>query len=124
MLTVLRLTLHQCFLSLFADGTAGGSLFGSYTAPKPGIFGVGQGFGAARQSKDGEDEAAPDAADAEGEGNEVFGGDNVQPVVQLSEVPKHTGEEDEEAIYTGELQVANRQLRVVCCQSQQMASAN
>lgn len=83
-----------------SDGTTSGSLFGSYTAPQPGgMFAPVPAFATSRQSKDGDDAGGDDAGG--GEGTEVFGGDNTQPVVQLSEVPKQTGEEDEETVYAG-----------------------
>lgn len=98
MLLAKTLLTHAC---LSADGAAGGSLFGNYTAPKPGSLFAPAAFGAARQSNAGDNDAA-EGEEAEGEGKEVFGGDNVQPVVQLSEVPKQTGEEDEETVFAGE----------------------
>lgn len=85
---------------VLADGAAGGSLFGNYTAPKPGSLFAAPAFGAARQSDAGNNDAA-EGEEADGEGNEVFGGDSTQPVVQLSEVPKQTGEEDEETVFAG-----------------------
>jgi len=45
--------------------------------------------------------------DGEGEevgeenGKELFGGPEVTPVVQLNEVPKQTGEEEENSVFTG-----------------------
>lgn len=38
---------------------------------------------------------------AEDNGQELFGGQEVAPVVQLSEVPKQTGEEEENSVFTG-----------------------
>jgi hypothetical protein len=94
---------------LCADGGSGGggSLFGSYTAPQPGSAG-GSLFGApaASRQSNGGDEGA-DGGDAEaagdGEGQELFAGgqQEVAPLVSLSEVPKQTGEENEDAVFTG-----------------------
>jgi hypothetical protein len=61
-------------------------------------------FGAAgRASKDGgEDGAAGEGeGDEAAEGDAVFGGPEIAPVVQLSEVPKQTGEEEEDALFAG-----------------------
>lgn len=93
--------LHFVLLPALADGTSGGSLFGSYTAPQPGsLFAPAPAFGAARQSKDGEDNEL--GVEAEGaEGDAVFGGPEIAPVVQLSEVPKQTGEEEEDGLFAG-----------------------
>jgi hypothetical protein len=62
-------------------------------------------FGAAgRASKDGGDDAAADGEGEEAaEGDAVFGGPEIAPVVQLSEVPKQTGEEEEDVLYAGEV---------------------
>jgi hypothetical protein len=62
-------------------------------------------FGAAgRASKDGGDDAAANGEGEEAaEGDAVFGGPEIMPVVQLSEVPKHTGEEEEDVLYAGEV---------------------
>jgi hypothetical protein len=89
-----------------ADGSSGGgSLFGSYTAPQPGgLFAPVPAFGSAgRASKDGgEDGAAEGDGDDAAEGDAVFGGPEIAPVVQLSEVPKQTGEEEEDVLFAGE----------------------
>eukprot|EP00775_Hariotina_reticulata_P004259 gene4259-4510_t len=92
-------------------GSSGGSLFGSYTAPQPGssLFGssTAPAFGSSggpgtKQGKDGDNDDVDTAADADGEGDAVFGGADVLPVVQLSEVPKQTGEEQETAVFAGD----------------------
>jgi len=104
--------MHGCGMCcvLGADGgSSGGSLFGSYTAPQPGsslfgssttpAFGSSLGSGV-KQSKDADDDDEK-ATEANGEGDAVFGGADVPPVVQLSEVPKQTGEEQETAVFAG-----------------------
>lgn len=85
----------------------GGSLFGGYTAPKPGslLFAAAPAFGApAKQSAaggDGDEDDAEGGAEGADGGEAVFGGPDTAPVVQLSEVPKQTGEEDEDVLYSG-----------------------
>ncbi|KAF6263158.1 hypothetical protein COO60DRAFT_1698932 [Scenedesmus sp. NREL 46B-D3] len=95
------------FAAAAKDGSSGGgSLFGSYTAPQPGgLFAPVPAFGAAgRASKDGGEDAAAGEGEGEeaAEGDAVFGGPEVTPVVQLSEVPKQTGEEEEEVLYAAD----------------------
>jgi hypothetical protein len=83
-----------------ADGAApAGGLFGGFTAPQPGqSFG---GFGAAAAKPKDEEEGGEGDAGGDENGQELFGGPDVTPVVQLSEVPKQNGEEEESSVFTG-----------------------
>lgn len=86
-----------------ADGAApGGGLFGGFVAPQPGSSFGGFGAAAAAKPKD-EEEGGDGEGDAGGDenGQELFGGPEVAPVVQLSEVPKQNGEEEESSVFTG-----------------------
>jgi hypothetical protein len=69
------------------------------------LFGSGGGFGAAGSSG-GSKEGAGEGAEGDGEAgdgdSELFGGgQEVAPVVSLSEVPKQTGEEEEHCEFSG-----------------------
>jgi hypothetical protein len=86
-----------------ADGAApAGGLFGGFVAPQPGSSFGGFGAAAASKPKD-EEEGGEGEGDAGGDenGQELFGGPEVAPVVQLSEVPKQNGEEEESSVFTG-----------------------
>lgn len=95
-------------LSFCTPPSGGGSLFsfaggGGAGAGSKSLFGGG--FGGADKAKGGGDgEGSQDADGKEGavEGEEVFGGPEVAPVVTLEEVPKVTGEESETVLFTGE----------------------
>jgi len=111
-------------LAAWCSGAAtGGSLFGSHLAPQPGnsLFGstAAPAFGAPAAGQPSDDANGDDggAADGDGENDAVFGGDDVPPVVQLSEVPKQTGEEEEGTVYAGESQRCNH----VACGSRLMS---
>jgi hypothetical protein len=53
------------------------------------------------KAKDVEEGGGDGENGAEENGQELFGGQEVAPVVQLSEVPKQTGEEEENSVFTG-----------------------
>lgn len=92
-----------CWLLPCADGEGSKSLFGSFQAPPPGSGFSGFGSAGGSKAKDVEEGGAGEGEEG-GEENgqqELFGGPEVAPVVQLSEVPKQTGEEDENSVFTG-----------------------
>jgi hypothetical protein len=84
-----------------AEGEGGTSLFGGFNPPQPGSTGFGFGSGGGSKAKDVEEGGAGEEGGEE-IGQELFSGQEVVPVVQLSEVPKQTGEEDENSVFTGE----------------------
>jgi hypothetical protein len=98
-----------CWLLLpCADGEGSKSLFGSFQAPPPGSGFSGFGSAGGSKAKDVEEGGGAEGEEG-GEENgqqELFGGPEVAPVVQLSEVPKQTGEEDENSVFTGERRAA------------------
>ncbi|KIZ06905.1 Ran-binding protein 1 domain-containing protein/ RanBP1 domain-containing protein [Monoraphidium neglectum] len=96
-----------------AVAAGGGSLFGFAGTgsvaggSKPAFGGASGGFGSGAADKGtgtGQGERSEDGGDAKegGEGEEVFGGPEVAPVVTLEEVPKVTGEESEVMLYTAD----------------------
>lgn len=88
--------LHTCSVP-----TGGGSLFsfaGGAGSSKAWFGGGGQDKGGADGGEGNEDGDGKDG----GEGEEVFGVQETAPVVTLEEVPKVTGEEKEEVLFTGE----------------------
>lgn len=82
-----------------AEGEGSGSLFGNFKAPPPGSS---FGFGSAGGKPKDVEEGGEGEEGAEENGQELFGGPEVAPVVQLSEVPKQTGEEGENNVFAGE----------------------
>lgn len=85
----------------FAEGEGGSSIFGGFNPPQPGSTGFGFGSGGGSKAKDVEEGGGGEEGGEE-IGQELFGGQEVAPVVQLSEVPKQTGEEGENSVFTGE----------------------
>ncbi len=78
----------------------GGGLF-SFAGSNPAATGSKPLFGSGGADKDngGEGEGSQDGGEGD---NEVFGGPEAAPVVTLQVVPKVTGEETEETMFTGE----------------------
>lgn len=91
-----------CWLLPCADGEGSKSLFGSFQAPPPGSGFSGFGSAGGSKAKDVEGGGGEGEEGEENGQQELFGGPEVAPVVQLSEVPKQTGEEDENSVFTGE----------------------
>jgi hypothetical protein len=80
-----------------SSGATSGGLFGSTSTTPPAAAAAG-GDGGDKEEGEGGGEGE------DGEGGGLFGGaSDPPPVVSLAEVPKRTGEEDENTLWAGEL---------------------